>query len=71
MAVVLDDEQVAAIGEGAKRFPVAASINGHAWHSTVVRMRGQFLLELSKGGPRPRGVEAQTLEMLRAGETRS
>lgn len=25
-AVVLDDEQVAAIGEGAKRFPVAATI---------------------------------------------
>jgi len=25
-AVVLDEEQVAAIGEGAKRFPVAATI---------------------------------------------
>jgi Domain of unknown function (DUF1905) len=71
VAVVLDDEQVAAVGEGAKRFPVAASINGHAWQGTVVRMRGQFLPELSKGGPRPGGVEAQTLEMLRAGETRS
>ena len=29
-AVVLDDAQVAAVGEGAKRFPVAATINGQA-----------------------------------------
>ena len=28
-AVVLDDEQVAAIGEGAKRFPVAATIGDY------------------------------------------
>ena len=68
---MLDDEQVAAVGEGAKRFPVAASINGHAWHSTVVRMRGEFLLGLSKEVRGHAGVEAQTLEMLRAGETRS
>lgn len=27
-AVVLDDDQVAAIGEGAKRFPVRATVNG-------------------------------------------
>jgi hypothetical protein len=28
-AVVLDDEQVADIGEGAKRFPVGATVNGY------------------------------------------
>jgi Domain of unknown function (DUF1905) len=47
VAVVWDDEQVAAVGEGAKRFPVAATINGHTWRSTVVRIRGEFLLGLS------------------------
>lgn len=48
MAVLLHDDQVAAVGEGAKRFPVAATINGYTWRSTVVRMRGEFLLGLSK-----------------------
>jgi hypothetical protein len=48
VAVILDDHQVAALGEGAKRFPVAATINGHTWRSTVVRMRGEFMLGLSK-----------------------
>jgi hypothetical protein len=47
VAVVLDADQVAAIGEGAKRFPVAATINGETWRSTVVRMRGEFLLSRS------------------------
>jgi hypothetical protein len=46
--VLLDDDQVAAVGEGAKRFPVAATINGYTWRSTVVRMRGEFMLGLSK-----------------------
>src|SRR3954465_2757155 len=30
-AVVLDDAQVQAIGEGAKRFPVVATVNGYTW----------------------------------------
>ena len=29
VAVVLDDEQVAVAGEGAKRFPVVATVNGY------------------------------------------
>src|SRR3954449_1549707 len=33
-AVVLDGEQVAALGEGAKRFPVVATVNGHVWRTT-------------------------------------
>jgi uncharacterized protein YdeI (YjbR/CyaY-like superfamily) len=55
---VLDDEQVAVIGEGAKRFPVRARINGHTWESTVTRMRGEFLLGLSKAVRQAAGVEA-------------
>jgi hypothetical protein len=47
-AVVLSDEQVAEIGEGARRFPVAATINGYTWRTTVTRMRGEFLLGLSR-----------------------
>jgi hypothetical protein len=58
VAVVLDDEQVAAVGDGAKRFPVAVTINGHTWRSTVVRMRGEFLLGLSKEVRGEAGVAA-------------
>ena len=47
-AVVLDDEQVEQIGEGAKRFPVVATVNGYTWRTTVVRMGGEFLLGMSK-----------------------
>jgi hypothetical protein len=57
-AVVLDDEQVEAIGEGAKRFPVAATINGHTWRTTVTRMRGEFLLGLSRAVREQAGVQA-------------
>jgi len=57
-AVVLDDQQVEAIGEGAKRFPVAATINGHSWRTTVTRMRGEFLLGLSRAVREQAGVEA-------------
>lgn len=28
-AIILDDAQVAAVGEGAKRFPVVATVNGY------------------------------------------
>ncbi len=57
-AIVLDDDEVAAVGEGAKRFPVRATINGHTWRSTVVRMRGEFVLGLSKATRAEAGVEA-------------
>ncbi len=56
-AVVLDDGQVAAIGEGAKRFPVLATVNGYSWRTTVTRMRGEYLLGLNR--------------MVREGKTRS
>jgi hypothetical protein len=57
-AVVLDDDQVAAVGEGAKRFPVRATVNGYTWRTTVVRMRGEFLLGLSKAVREAAGAQA-------------
>jgi hypothetical protein len=57
-AFVLDDEQVAAVGEGAKRFPVVASVNGYEWRTTVTRMRGEFLVGLNREVREGAGVEA-------------
>jgi hypothetical protein len=57
-AFVLDDEQVAQIGEGAKRFPVVATVNGYSWRTTVVRMRGEFLVGLSRAVREAAGVQA-------------
>src|SRR5690348_4268198 len=37
-AVVLDEQQVAMIGEGAKRLPVVATVNGYAWQTSVTRL---------------------------------
>ena len=57
-AVVLDDEQVAAVGEGAKRFPVVATVNGYTWRTTVTPMSGEFLLGLNRAVRQEAGVEA-------------
>lgn len=57
-AVVLDEEQVAVIGEGAKRFPVVATVNGYTWRTTVTRMGGEFLLGLNRAIREAAGVEA-------------
>jgi hypothetical protein len=57
-AVVLDDEQVATIGEGAKRFPVRATVNGYVWRTTVTRMRGEFLVGLNRAVREAARVEA-------------
>jgi hypothetical protein len=57
-AVVLEPDDVATVGEGAKRFPVAATINGHTWRTTVTRMGGEFLLGLNKEVRQAAGVEA-------------
>jgi Bacteriocin-protection, YdeI or OmpD-Associated/Domain of unknown function (DUF1905) len=57
-AVVLDGEQVAVVGEGAKRFPVVASVNGYTWRTTVTRMGGEFLVGLNRAVRREAGVEA-------------
>jgi hypothetical protein len=57
-AVVLDDDQVALVGEGAKRFPVLASVNGYAWRTSVARMGGEFLVGLNREVRQAAGVEA-------------
>ena len=54
-AVILDDAQVAAVGEGARRFPVVATVNGYTWRTSVARMGGEFLLGLSKRDKKGRG----------------
>jgi hypothetical protein len=64
-AVVLDDGQVVAIGEGKKRFPVRATINGYSWRTSVTPMRGENLLGLSKEVRKSAGVEAgDTVEVM-------
>src|SRR5947209_9420766 len=57
-AIVLGDEQAAAVGEGAKRFPVRATVNGYEWRTTVTRMRGEFLLGLNREVRTAAGVQA-------------
>lgn len=57
-AFVLDDEQVAVVGEGAKRFPVVATVNGYEWRTTVTRMRGEFLVGLNREVREGAGVQA-------------
>jgi len=60
-AVVLDDEQVAQIGEGAKRFPVQATVNGYTWRTTVMRMGGEFMVGLNKAVREAAGAQAGDL----------
>jgi Bacteriocin-protection, YdeI or OmpD-Associated/Domain of unknown function (DUF1905) len=57
-AIVLDDEQVTAIGQGAKRFPVAATVNGHTWRTSVARMGGEFLIGLNREVREAAGAQA-------------
>ena len=57
-AIVLDDEQVQQVGEGAKRFPVVATVNGYAWRTSVARMRGEFLVGLNREVREAAGVQA-------------
>ncbi|MFZ1995990.1 MAG: YdeI/OmpD-associated family protein [Solirubrobacteraceae bacterium] len=57
-AFVLDDDQVATVGEGAKRFPVVAVVNGYTWRTSVARMGGEFLVGLNKEVRTHAGVAA-------------
>ncbi|MBV9942197.1 MAG: DUF1905 domain-containing protein [Solirubrobacterales bacterium] len=57
-AVVLDDEQVKTIGQGAKRFPVVATVNGYTWRTSVARMGGEFLVGLNRQVRDGAGVRA-------------
>ena len=57
-AVVLDDSQVEVLGEGAKRFPVVATVNGYTWRTSVARMGGEFVVGLSREVRAGAGVKA-------------
>ena len=57
-AFVLNDDQVAVVGEGAKRFPVLATVNGYTWRTSVARMGGEFLVGLNKEVRTGAGVQA-------------
>jgi hypothetical protein len=57
-AVVLDDAQVATLGEGAKRFPIVATVNGYTWRTSVARMGGEFLVGLNRAVRQGAGVSA-------------
>jgi hypothetical protein len=56
-AIVLDDEQVAVLGEGAKRFPVVATIGERSFRLAVARMGGEFLVGFSRAVREEAGVE--------------
>src|SRR6202035_4819105 len=57
-AVVLDDAQVAEVGEGARRFPVVATVNGYTWRTSVARMGGEFVVGLNREVRQGAGVAA-------------
>jgi len=57
-AFVLDDEQVAVVGEGAKRFPARTTINGATLRTTVTRMGGEYLFGLSRAAREQAGLTA-------------
>jgi hypothetical protein len=55
-AVILDDEQVAAIGGGRRTFPVRVTINGRAFPLRLVRMGGENMIGLSRAVREAAGV---------------
>ncbi len=57
-AFVLDDRQVAIVGEGAKRFPARTTINGVSLRTTVTNMRGEYLFGLSRAARERAGIAA-------------
>ncbi|MBL8931429.1 MAG: DUF1905 domain-containing protein [Kineosporiaceae bacterium] len=56
-AVVLSEEQVHALGGGAKAFPVTVTVNGCAIALRLARMGGEPLIGFSKAARAQAGVE--------------
>ena len=56
-AIVLDDEQVAAIGGGAKAFPVKVTVNGTPVELRLARMGGENLIGFRKEIRTQLGIE--------------
>lgn len=57
-AITLTDEQVAAIGQGAKTPPVRVTVNGHTFEGRIGRMGGESLLGFNKAVREACGVQA-------------
>src|SRR5215469_13980337 len=57
-AVVLDETQVAAVGEGTRRFPVVATVNDYTWRTSVARMGGELVVGLNREVRDAAGVQA-------------
>jgi hypothetical protein len=47
-AIVLAADQAATVGQGRKRFPVVATVNGYEWRAAVAHMGGEFILGLNR-----------------------
>ncbi len=63
-AFILTDEQVAALADGAKTFPVTVTVNGHALALRLARMGGENLIGLNKAMRAEAGVEVgETVEV--------
>ncbi len=56
-AVVLDDDQVRALGGGRKTFPVLLTVNGHTFPARLARMGGENLIGLNRAVRAACGVE--------------
>lgn len=64
-AIVLDDDQVAALGDGAKAFAVRVTVGGATAGLRLSRMRGENLIGFSKAVRAELGVElGQTLDVV-------
>ncbi|MBU4187565.1 MAG: YdeI/OmpD-associated family protein [Propionicimonas sp.] len=69
-AFVLTDEQVAALGGGAKAFPVAVSVAGNVLSLRLARMGGENLIGLNKAVRAEAGLElGQTVAVELAADT--
>lgn len=55
-AFVLSDEQVAAVGDGRKAFPVLVSVNGVTLSLRLARMGGENLIGLARAAREQAGV---------------
>ncbi|WNM38859.1 YdeI/OmpD-associated family protein [Micromonospora halotolerans] len=56
-AFVLSDEQVSAVGEGRRTFPVRVSVNGVTLTLRLARMGGENLIGLSRAARTQAGVD--------------
>ncbi|MEZ5235707.1 MAG: YdeI/OmpD-associated family protein [Acidimicrobiia bacterium] len=56
-AIVLTDEQAAAVGDGRKAFPVTVTVNDTVLQLRLARMGGENLIGLAKAARKQAGVE--------------